>query len=116
MWVFIDLQTVIDIMTLMFWAQNLSLNNKAKMCVIYVCPQVEVLQEELAYATEEVGRLTKVLDDQNSLLQASQEQTAQKDVMLQNLQQKVSLNCLNTENIPKIIKVNPMDDFFHQNY
>lgn len=54
-----------------------------------VCPQVEVLQEEVAYATEEVERLTKVLDEQNSLLQASQEQTAHKDVMIQNLQQKV---------------------------
>uniref|UniRef100_A0A3P8U281 Kinesin family member 15 n=1 Tax=Amphiprion percula TaxID=161767 RepID=A0A3P8U281_AMPPE len=35
--------------------------------------EVEVLQEEIAYATEEVERLTKVLDEQNSLLQASQE-------------------------------------------
>lgn len=48
-----------------------------------------MLQEEVTYATEEVERLTKVLDEQNSLLQASQEQTAQKDVMLKNLQQKV---------------------------
>ncbi|XP_038584818.1 kinesin-like protein KIF15-A [Micropterus salmoides] len=51
--------------------------------------EVEVLQEEVAYATEEVERLTKVLDEQNSLLRASQEQTAKKDVMIQNLQQKV---------------------------
>ncbi|XP_049918556.1 kinesin-like protein KIF15-B [Epinephelus moara] len=51
--------------------------------------EVEVLQEEVIYATEEVERLTKVLDEQNSLLQASQEQTAQKDIMIQNLQQKV---------------------------
>ncbi|XP_044023703.1 kinesin-like protein KIF15-A isoform X2 [Siniperca chuatsi] len=51
--------------------------------------EVEVLQEEVAYATEEVERLTKVLDEQNSLLQASQEQTAKKDIMIQNLQQKV---------------------------
>ncbi|XP_067336732.1 kinesin-like protein KIF15 isoform X2 [Channa argus] len=51
--------------------------------------EVEVLQEELAYATEEVERLTKVLDEQNSLLKASQEQMAQKDTMIQNLQQKV---------------------------
>ncbi|XP_008282437.1 kinesin-like protein KIF15 [Stegastes partitus] len=51
--------------------------------------EVEVLQEEISYATEEVERLTKVLDEQNSLLQASQEQTAQKDVMIQNLEQKV---------------------------
>lgn len=56
-----------------------------------VCPQVEVLQEEIAYATEEIERLTKVLDEQNSLLQANQEQTAQKDIMIQNLQQKVKL-------------------------
>uniref|UniRef100_A0A7N8X553 Kinesin family member 15 n=1 Tax=Mastacembelus armatus TaxID=205130 RepID=A0A7N8X553_9TELE len=50
---------------------------------------VEVLQEEVAYATEEIDRLTKVLDEQNSLLQASQEQAAQKDDEIQNLQQKV---------------------------
>uniref|UniRef100_A0A8C9ZB98 Kinesin family member 15 n=1 Tax=Sander lucioperca TaxID=283035 RepID=A0A8C9ZB98_SANLU len=37
--------------------------------------EVEVLQDEVVYATEEVERLTKVLDEQNSLLQASQEQT-----------------------------------------
>lgn len=54
-----------------------------------MCLQVEVLQEEIVYATEEVERLTKVLDEQNSLLQASQEQTAKKDVIIQNLQQKV---------------------------
>lgn len=48
-----------------------------------------MLQEEVAYATEEVERLTKVLDEQNSLLQASQEQAAQKDVTIKNLQQKV---------------------------
>uniref|UniRef100_A0A672ZMQ7 Kinesin family member 15 n=1 Tax=Sphaeramia orbicularis TaxID=375764 RepID=A0A672ZMQ7_9TELE len=50
--------------------------------------EVEVLQEELAYATDEVERLTKVLDEQNNLLQASQEQVAQKDRVIQNLQQK----------------------------
>lgn len=51
--------------------------------------EVEVLQEEVTYATEEVERLTKVLDEQNSLFQASQEQIAQKDIMIQNLRQKV---------------------------
>ncbi|XP_070698199.1 kinesin-like protein KIF15 [Pempheris klunzingeri] len=51
--------------------------------------EVELLQEEVAYATEEVERLTKVLDEQNSLLQASQEQTAQKVIIIQSLQQKV---------------------------
>lgn len=55
------------------------------------------MQEEVAYATEEVERLTKVLDEQNGLLQASQEQTAQKDVTIENLQQKVSFNYLKTE-------------------
>uniref|UniRef100_A0A3B4A5W6 Uncharacterized protein n=1 Tax=Periophthalmus magnuspinnatus TaxID=409849 RepID=A0A3B4A5W6_9GOBI len=52
--------------------------------------EVEVLQEEVAYATEEVERLTKVLDEQNALLQASQEQVTQKDAMIKSLQQKVS--------------------------
>ncbi len=42
-----------------------------------------MLQEEIVYATEEVERITKVLDDQSSLLHASQEQTAQKEVILQ---------------------------------
>ncbi|XP_026194642.1 kinesin-like protein KIF15-A [Anabas testudineus] len=51
--------------------------------------EVEVLQEEVAYATEEVERLTKVLDEQNGLLQSLQEQVAQKDVVIKNLQQKM---------------------------
>ncbi|XP_071767078.2 kinesin-like protein KIF15 [Centroberyx gerrardi] len=51
--------------------------------------EVEVLQEEVTYATEEVERLTKVLDEQNGLLQASQEQTAQKEVTIQKLQKKL---------------------------
>lgn len=50
---------------------------------------MEVLQEEMTYATEEVERLTKVIDEQNSLLQKSQEQTAQKDAMIHKLEQKV---------------------------
>ncbi|XP_035465238.1 kinesin-like protein KIF15-A isoform X1 [Scophthalmus maximus] len=63
--------------------------------------EVEVLQEEVAYATEEVERLTKVLDEQNGLLQASQEQTAQKDVTIENLQQKVQQQ---QEAVEKIIR------------
>ncbi|CAK6956990.1 kinesin-like protein KIF15-B [Scomber scombrus] len=51
--------------------------------------EVEVLQEEVTYAIEEVERLTKVLDEQNCLLQASQEQTSQKEVMIQNLEKKI---------------------------
>lgn len=50
-----------------------------------------MLQEEIAYATDEVERLTKVLDEQNCLLQASQEQSAQKDVVIKNLEQKVKI-------------------------
>uniref|UniRef100_A0A3Q4BG97 Kinesin motor domain-containing protein n=1 Tax=Mola mola TaxID=94237 RepID=A0A3Q4BG97_MOLML len=57
-------------------------------CVLSNKIEVELLQEEVAYATEEVERLTKVLDEQHSLLQISQEQTAQKDAMIQKLQQK----------------------------
>lgn len=58
-------------------------------CVTSNKIEVEVLQEEVTYATEEVERLTKVLDEQNSLLQASQEQTAQKDAIIHKLEQKI---------------------------
>ncbi|KAM4724426.1 kinesin-like protein KIF15 [Anableps anableps] len=51
--------------------------------------EVEVLQEEITYATEEVERLTKVCDEQQSLLHATQEQAAQKELILKNLEQKV---------------------------
>lgn len=52
---------------------------------------MEVLQEEVTYANEEVERLAKVLDEQSTLLQALQEKTAQKDIVIQNLKQKVKL-------------------------
>ncbi|MED6257343.1 hypothetical protein ATANTOWER_019517 [Ataeniobius toweri] len=51
--------------------------------------EVEVLQEEITYATEEVERLTKVCDEQQSLLQATQEQAAQKELIIKGLEQKV---------------------------
>ncbi|XP_061699754.1 kinesin-like protein KIF15 isoform X3 [Syngnathoides biaculeatus] len=51
--------------------------------------EVEVLQDEINYANDEVERLTKIIDEQNNLLQAAQEQAAQKDIAIQNLQQKV---------------------------
>ncbi|KAG7254336.1 hypothetical protein CRUP_033025, partial [Coryphaenoides rupestris] len=51
--------------------------------------EVELLQDETLYATEEVERLTKVLDEQNGLLQTFQEQANQKDAAIQNLQQQV---------------------------
>lgn len=62
---------------------------------------MEVLQEEVTYATEEVERLTKVLDEQNSLLQASQEQTAQKEAVIHQLEQKVKSP---RQSRPKILK------------
>ena len=43
----------------------------------------------MTYATEEVERLTKVLDEQTGLLQASQEQAAQNETTIQTLQDKV---------------------------
>ncbi|XP_043999573.1 kinesin-like protein KIF15-B [Gambusia affinis] len=51
--------------------------------------EVEVLQEEITYATEEVERLLKVCDEQQSLLNAAQEQAAQKELIIKNLEQKV---------------------------
>ena len=64
-----------------------------------------MLQEELVYATEEVVRLTKVLDEQYSLLQASQLQTAQKDITIQNLQQKVKFMSIGRKYSTKTSKV-----------
>ncbi|XP_008398270.1 kinesin-like protein KIF15 isoform X1 [Poecilia reticulata] len=51
--------------------------------------EVEVLQEEITYATEEVERLMKVCDEQQSLLNATQEQAAQKELIIKSLEQKV---------------------------
>lgn len=51
--------------------------------------EVEVLQEEITYASEEVERLTKVCDEQQSLLHAAQEQAAQKELIIKNLELKV---------------------------
>ena len=48
-----------------------------------------MLQEEVVYATEEVERLTKVLDEQTGLLQASQDQATQNEATVQTLQDKV---------------------------
>ena len=58
---------------------------------------MELLQDEVVYATEEVERLTKVLDEQNGLLQSFQEQTTQKDAMIQSLQQQVCYYLFITE-------------------
>lgn len=43
----------------------------------------------MTYATEEVDRLTKVLGEQDGLLQASQEQVAEKELIIKSLKQKV---------------------------
>ncbi|KAM6961222.1 kinesin-like protein KIF15 [Aplochiton taeniatus] len=51
--------------------------------------EVELLQEEVAFATEEVQRLTKVLDEQAALLQTSKEQTTQKETSIQGLLDKL---------------------------
>uniref|UniRef100_A0A8C7D704 Kinesin family member 15 n=1 Tax=Oncorhynchus kisutch TaxID=8019 RepID=A0A8C7D704_ONCKI len=66
-------------------------------CILSMCfsfglfcsDRLKVLQEEMVYATEEVERLTKVLDEQAGLLQASQDQTAQKEAIIQTLQEKL---------------------------
>uniref|UniRef100_A0A4W5RBZ9 Kinesin family member 15 n=1 Tax=Hucho hucho TaxID=62062 RepID=A0A4W5RBZ9_9TELE len=56
---------------------------------LFCSDRLKVLQEEVVYATEEVERLTKVLDEQAGLLQASQDQTAQKEAIIQTLQEKL---------------------------
>uniref|UniRef100_A0AAY4CBJ6 Kinesin motor domain-containing protein n=1 Tax=Denticeps clupeoides TaxID=299321 RepID=A0AAY4CBJ6_9TELE len=50
--------------------------------------ELELLQEELTYATEEVERLTKVLDEQSVLLQSTQDQLSERDSTVQNLQEQ----------------------------
>ncbi|XP_028821663.1 kinesin-like protein KIF15 isoform X2 [Denticeps clupeoides] len=52
--------------------------------------ELELLQEELTYATEEVERLTKVLDEQSVLLQSTQDQLSERDSTVQNLQEQLS--------------------------
>uniref|UniRef100_A0A8C8CSL2 Kinesin motor domain-containing protein n=1 Tax=Oncorhynchus tshawytscha TaxID=74940 RepID=A0A8C8CSL2_ONCTS len=71
-------------------AELLNLREAAERKVASNLIEVEVLQEEVVYATEEVERLTKVLDEQAGLLQASQDQTAQKEAIIQTLQEKVT--------------------------
>lgn len=75
--------------------------------------QVEVLQEELTYATEEVERLTKVLVEQNSLLQASQEQTAQKEIMIQNQQLKVISSNISSKRTPNDQLIKPLNTVWY---
>ncbi|XP_054653545.1 kinesin-like protein KIF15-B isoform X2 [Dunckerocampus dactyliophorus] len=70
-------------------AEITELKETLERCIASNKIEVEVLQEEMIDANEEVKRLSKVLDEQNSLLQAAQEQTAQKDILIQNLEQKV---------------------------
>uniref|UniRef100_A0A3B3VHY5 Kinesin family member 15 n=1 Tax=Poecilia latipinna TaxID=48699 RepID=A0A3B3VHY5_9TELE len=55
--------------------------------------EVEVLQEEITYATEEVERLMKVCDEQQSLLNATQEQAAQKELIIKSLEQLLQTPC-----------------------
>uniref|UniRef100_A0A8C5B731 Kinesin-like protein n=1 Tax=Gadus morhua TaxID=8049 RepID=A0A8C5B731_GADMO len=59
--------------------------------------QLQLDKDEVLYATEEVERLTKVLDEQNGLLQSFQEQTTQKDSTIQSLQQQVCYQIFVTE-------------------
>lgn len=72
---------------LLFYFKQMDGLPDSNICASFL--QVEVLQEEITYATEEVDRLTKVLGEQDGLLQASQEQVAQKESIIKSLKQKV---------------------------
>uniref|UniRef100_A0A669AYF2 Kinesin family member 15 n=1 Tax=Oreochromis niloticus TaxID=8128 RepID=A0A669AYF2_ORENI len=67
-------------------AEIMKLNNSLQTEQAHTNTLVSQLKEN----KESTSKLTKVLDEQNSLLQASQAQTAKKDVIIQNLQQKVN--------------------------
>ena len=56
---------------------------------------MEMLQDSLAYATEEVERLTKVFDEQTTLLQAAQDQITEREATIKTLQDQVSHSCPN---------------------
>lgn len=60
---------------------------------------MEILKDELTYATEEVERLTKVLDEQNSLLQSSQEQMTHKEAKIKNLLHRVNSHHLSVNGV-----------------
>lgn len=51
---------------------------------------MEMLQDSLSYATEEVDRLAKVLDEQTTLLQATQDQLADREATIKTLQDQVT--------------------------
>ncbi|XP_031435804.1 kinesin-like protein KIF15-A [Clupea harengus] len=52
--------------------------------------EMEMLQDSLAYATEEVERLTKVFDEQTTLLQAAQDQITEREATIKTLQDQLS--------------------------
>ncbi|KAI4885619.1 hypothetical protein NFI96_019061, partial [Prochilodus magdalenae] len=51
--------------------------------------ELELLQEDLAYATEEVERLSKALEEQNASLQQAQSLSAEKETTIQALQEQL---------------------------
>ena len=50
---------------------------------------MELLQEDLAYTTEEVARLSKALEEQNASLQQAQSLSVEKETTIQALQEQV---------------------------
>lgn len=55
------------------------------MCVL----QLELLQEDLAYVTEEVEKLSKVLEEKTEELQKAERLSAEKDMVIITLQEQV---------------------------
>ncbi|XP_062378066.1 kinesin-like protein KIF15 [Sardina pilchardus] len=52
--------------------------------------ETEMLQDSLAYATEEVERLTKVFDEQTTLLQTAQDQIADRESTIKTLRDQLN--------------------------
>ncbi len=60
------------------------------MCVC-VCHTAELLQEDLSYATEEVERLGKVVEEQAASLESSRTLNTEKDNNINSLKEQVLL-------------------------
>uniref|UniRef100_A0A8B9K945 Kinesin motor domain-containing protein n=1 Tax=Astyanax mexicanus TaxID=7994 RepID=A0A8B9K945_ASTMX len=59
-------------------------------------PSLELMQEDLAYATEEVERLSKALEEQTASLQRAEVLSTERETTIHTLQEQVQINMTST--------------------
>lgn len=69
--------------------------------------EMEMLQDSLSYATEEVDRLATVLDEQTTLLQATQDQLADREATIKTLQDQLNEQAEQLKNEKTLISQSP---------